>query len=134
MKNHQRKSEQSQPPHGKKISAIPNGGGGDCAFIGIAQALAEASGKGHRAKPQEFSVGGRLQAQLRDLASGEMKKTLKNICWISILSLCNRHSLLELMQTPNRCMRFVTLAILDMRIWAFDDSSKTWIFFLPSLP
>ena len=49
-------------PWKKYFTTVANGGAGDCAYIGIAQELADGAGKSHRAKPDDFLPGARLQA------------------------------------------------------------------------
>lgn len=59
------------------FTTVPNEGRGDCAYLAIAQAMTQAAGKSSSTKKGDFKAGGRLQAQLRLLASKELEKKPK---------------------------------------------------------
>lgn len=61
-------------PWQDQFNVTANGGEGDCAYISIAQCLAHENGTLKKAKKDDFKPKGRLQAQLRVLASQELSR------------------------------------------------------------
>ena len=60
------------PPHLQAFVPHENPGAGDCFYLSVAQGLAILNGQ--KIKPKEFEAGGVMQAQVRILASKEVKK------------------------------------------------------------
>ena len=76
VKDHKRPKQDlsAHPPGFSHFTLTDNGGQGDCAYLAIAMALADANKAKSKtqAVPKDFEPGGRLQAQLRLLASKEL--------------------------------------------------------------
>ena len=93
--------------------------------------MTQAAGKSSSTKKDDFKAGGRLQAQLRLLASKELEKKPKLYMIDGDLSsiatdtkragfFAESHSLYALANASH----------LDLRIWAWDNTLKRWDFYV----
>ena len=111
-------------PHSDLFEAVECGGGGDCAFLSIAQCLAAA---GNKPTAADLAPGGKLQAYLRCKASKYMREHASDFSHISEAS-----TLTDEIAKPGTWANSVSLTALalelklQLRIWAWDKALRKW--------
>ena len=111
-------------PPSDLFEAVERGGGGDCAFLSIAQCLAAA---GNKPTAADLAPGGKLQAYLRCKASKYMREHASDFSHISEAS-----TLTDEIAKPGTWANSVSLTALalelklQLRIWAWDKALRKW--------
>lgn len=108
---------------------VQNGGKGDCAYISIAQSLARSHGTTSKAKRDDFEPRGRLQAQLRVIASQELKKRRAFYIKESDSTLPEDTALAGTWAEATSLYALANASHLDLRIWAWDNLLSQWRFY-----
>ena len=122
-----KRNDDSSPPWSCHLTAVSNGGQGDCGFISIAQALQAKSGVRHKAG--DFEPKGRLQAQLRVLASTEMKKNKLMYDLEEGNMLAEETLVAGTYAEAHSLQALCNASHLDLRIWGYDNKLKQWDFY-----
>ena len=123
------KTNNNQSPWAEWFTVLPNEGKGDCAYISIAQSLANSNGTISKAKRGDFEPKGRLQAQLRVIASQELKKRRAHYIKTSNSTLPEDTALAGTWAEATSLYALANASHLDLRIWAWDNLLKQWRFY-----
>eukprot|EP00435_Cladocopium_sp_Y103_P071321 s91_g37.t1 len=122
------KTDQS-PPWQDHFNVVPNGGEGDCAYISIAQCLAHENGTLKKAKKDDFKPKGRLQAQLRVLASQELGRRKAFYVKEHGSSVVEDTLIAGTWADSVSLYALAHAANLDIRIWSFENILQQWNFY-----
>ena len=123
------KTGNNQSPWAERFTVVQNGGKGDCAYISIAQSLAHSHGTTSKAKRDDFEPRGRLQAQLRVIASQELKKRRAFYIKESDSTLPEDTALAGTWAEATSLYALANASHLDLRIWAWDNLLSQWRFY-----
>eukprot|EP00435_Cladocopium_sp_Y103_P046280 s351_g13.t1 len=111
------------------LTVVPNEGEGDCGYIAVAQAMAHSTGKSNRAKVGDFEPRGRLQAQLRVLASQELKNRYSYYIKESESPMPDDTLFAGTWADSVSLLALANASNLDLRIWCWEPTLQRWNFY-----
>lgn len=117
------------PPWQDQFNVTSNGGEGDCAYISIAQCLAQENGTLKKAKKDDFKPKGRLQAQLRVLASQELSRRKAFYVKEHGSSVVEGTLIARTWADSVSLYALAHATHLDIRIWSFENILQQWNFY-----
>ena len=122
----------SLPPFDGMFDLIDNEGKGDCAYLAIARSLAEANAKTRSLDQKDLAAGGRLQAQLRILASKELAKHRETYLLDPQSTVPQQTAEAGVWADSVSLSALATACNLELRIWSWSSSMSRWDLYVVS--